>query len=143
MLDLKVRYSAALPLTQLLPELFFGLTPTLHAAKPDLNETLKEGGRSATEGRRGNRLRNALVVAEIALSVILLTGAGLMIRSVVRLLHMKLGFDPGNLLTMQLELPTSKYPENQQVTAFYRQLLERVKPVPGVQGAAVGNQPLL
>ena len=88
-------------------------------------------------------MRNALVVAEIALSVILLTGAGLMIRSVVRLLHMKLGFDPGNLLTMQLELPTSKYPENQQVTAFYRQLLERVKPVPGVQGAAVGNQPLL
>ena len=65
-----------------------------------------------------------------------------MIRSVVRSLDVKLGFDPGNLLTMRLELPTSKYPENQQVTAFYRQLLERVKAVPGVQGAAVGNQPL-
>jgi hypothetical protein len=68
MLDLRARCSAALPLTQLLPELFVGLTPTLHAAKPDLNETLKEGGRRATEGRSGNRLRNALVVAEIVLS---------------------------------------------------------------------------
>ena len=110
----------------------FGLAPALGASKPDLNESLKEGGRSiAGPGR--SRMRNLLVVSEIALALILLIGAGLMIKSFARLQHVSPGFDPKNLMTMNISLPRQKYRENQQISSFFDQLLERVRSVPGVE----------
>ena len=118
----------------------FGLAPALGASKPDLNESLKEGGRSiAGPGR--SRMRNLLVVSEIALALVLLIGAGLMIRSFARLQHVSPGFDPKNLLTMNISLPRQKYRENQQINSFFDQLLARVRSVPGVE-AVGGIDPL-
>ncbi len=117
----------------LLTGLIFGLVPSLQTSKPDLNNTLKEGGRGTTGGAGGVRVRNLLVVSEIALSLVLLVGAGLLIRSFIRLQQFDLGFNPDNLATMRIQLPGSKYREAAQVDAFYRQLLERIESVPGVQ----------
>ena len=113
----------------------FGLVPALQASGPDLNESLKEGGRGSTAGIRGRRIRGALVVSEIALSLILLIGAGLMIKSFVRLQQFNLGFNPDRMLTLRLQLPRSKYKEDSQIAGFYRELLDRVGNQPGVQSA--------
>src|SRR5262252_1305313 len=113
----------------------FGLVPALQASRPDLNESLKEGGRGSTAGIRGRRIRGALVVSEIALSPILLIGAGLMIKSFVRLQQFNLGFNPDRMLTLRLQLPRSKYKEESQIAGFYRELLDRVGNQPGVQSA--------
>ncbi|HKF54525.1 MAG TPA: ABC transporter permease, partial [Blastocatellia bacterium] len=113
----------------------FGLVPALQASRPDLNESLKEGGRGSTAGIRGRRIRGALVVSEIALSLILLIGAGLMIKSFVRLQQFNLGFNPDRMLTLRLQLPRSKYKEDSQIAGFYRELLDRVGNQPGVQSA--------
>ena len=118
----------------LLTGFIFGLVPALQASKPDLNETLKEGGRGATGGARGRRIRGSLVVSEIALSLVLLIGAGLLIKSFIHLQRFDLGFNPNNLLTMRVQLPGSKYRENKQVVNFFDQLLPRMESVPGVQG---------
>jgi putative ABC transport system permease protein len=115
--------------------LVFGLVPALQASKPDLNDALKEGGRGAGGGTRTIRIRNLLVVSEIALSLVLLVGAGLLIRSFMRLQQFELGFNPENLLTMRIQLPASKYKDGKQVASFYQQLLERIDAVPGVQSA--------
>ena len=120
----------------LLTGLIFGLVPSLQASKPDLNNTLKEGGRGTTGGAGGIRVRNLLVVSEIALSLVLLVGAGLMIRSFMRLQQFDLGFNPNDLATMRIQLPGTKYREPAQVDAFYKQLLERIESVPGIK--AVG-----
>ena len=117
----------------LLTGLIFGLVPSLQESKPDLNNTLKEGGRGATGGAGGLRVRNLLVVSEIALSLVLLVGAGLLIRSFLRLQQFDLGFNPNNLATMRIQLPGTKYREPAQVDAFYKQLLERIESVPGVK----------
>jgi putative ABC transport system permease protein len=114
----------------------FGLAPALTISNPNLNEMLKESGRSSTEGGRSHRLRNALAIGEIALSLILLVGAGLLIKSFLRLQDVKPGFNPENLLAAELVLPTAKYAENQQVVNFYDQLLQQLAQQPGVQGAA-------
>ncbi len=121
----------------------FGLAPALAASKLDLNSTLQEGGRSATEGNRRNRVRSLLVVSEIALSLMLLVGAGLLIKSFMRLSEIHPGFNPENVLTMQFSLPSARYPEPQQRADFFRRLLERVRTLPGVESAgAVLSLPL-
>jgi putative ABC transport system permease protein len=114
----------------------FGLLPALQAANPHLSEVLKEGGRGSADSARGKRVRGALVVAEVALALVLLVGAGLMLRSFARLQNVNPGYNAENVLTVGLSLPASKYKEGPQVVAFYQQLLERVSTLPGAQ--AVG-----
>lgn len=113
--------------------LIFGLAPALQSAKSDPNESLKEGARGSTGGVGGRRVRNLLVVSEIALSLILLIGAGLLIKSFVRLQQFEFGFNPDNLLTIRVQLPGSKYRDGKQVVGFYQQLLDRMETVPGVR----------
>ena len=122
-------------LISVLTGVIFGLAPVLQAFHYDLSGALKEGGRSATEGKRAGRVRRVLVITEIALSLMLLVGAGLLAGSFWRLLRVDPGFDPDNLLTLQITLPKTKYPEPQQAQAFYRQLIERVSALPGVKSA--------
>ena len=117
--------------------LVFGVVPAFQASKPDMNDALKEGGRGSTGGGAGIRVRNLLVVSEIALSLVLLVGAGLLIRSFIRLQQFELGFNPNNLITMRVQLPGSKYREAPQISGFYKQLLERIQSVPGVISAGV------
>jgi putative ABC transport system permease protein len=120
----------------------FGLIPALSASKPDLNETLKEGGRSGTGGVR-QRVRSLLVVVELALALMLLINAGLMIKSLLRIREVKTGFNPSNVLTMQIALPRARYGEDAQSNAFYQQLYERVKGMPGaVSAGLVSSLPL-
>jgi predicted permease len=105
-------------LISLFTGVLFGLVPALQASKSGLNETLKEGGRGTTGGARQRRVRAYLVVTEIALALVLLVGAGLMIKSFVRLLDVDPGFRTQNLLTMQIALPGAKYGRPHQVSAF-------------------------
>jgi predicted permease len=120
----------------LLTGLIFGLVPALQASRPDLNETLKEGGRSSAGGFGVDRVRRVLIVSEIALSLVLLIGAGLLIKSFIRLQDVNLGFNPDHLLTMNLQLAGSNYKEDSRVSSFYKQLIQRVEALPGVQSAA-------
>jgi predicted permease len=123
----------------LLTGLLFGLVPALQASRFNLNETLKEGGRDSAAGSRGNRIRSLLVIAEVAVSLILLIGAGLLINSFLRLRKVDPGFRADNVLTMQMELPQLKYPTHAQRTAFYSELLSRVEALPGVNSASITN----
>ncbi|HEX5735800.1 MAG TPA: ABC transporter permease [Blastocatellia bacterium] len=130
-------------LVSMITGIIFGLVPAFQSSKPDLNETLKEGGRGSTGGVHGRRVRSILVVAEIAFALVLLTGAGLMIRSFLLLQEVKPGFNPENLLTMRLRLPQTKYSDAAQLTPFYQQLIERVRALPGVKTAGtVSHLPL-
>jgi len=117
----------------------FGLVPALRASQVNLNESLKEGGRTSTEGFHGNRVRGLLVVCEVALSLIVLIGASLLVKSFVRLQDVELGFNPANLLTMQVSLPSAKYGKPAQQTAIFQQIIERLEALPGVQAVGVSN----
>jgi len=117
----------------------FGLVPALHAANPNLNKSLKEGGRGTSDGARSGRLRSALVVTEIALALVMLVGAGLMTRSFLRLQQVDPGFNPERVVTSLVSLPATKYPDGPQIIAFYHQLLERVRDTTGVEYAALGS----
>ena len=120
----------------LLTGLVFGVIPALQGSRTELSEFLKEGSRSATGSVRRHRLRNILVVSEVAFALVLLVGAGLMLRSFQRLQAVDPGFRPDHLLTVQVSLPDSKYPQGWQRAAFYQALLERVSTLPGVRSAA-------
>ena len=127
----------------LITGLAFGLAPALQVSKVDLNETLKEGGRGTAGNLRGRRLRGLLVITEVGLSLVLLIGAGLMLKSFTRLLSVNPGFDPNNVVAMDMALPQTKYANDQQVNAFYQKTLEHVRGVPGVQFVGVtSNLPL-
>ena len=120
----------------------FGLAPAWRTTKLNLTETLKEGGfKGGSEGRQ--RLRSALVTLEIALALVLLVGAGLMMRSFVHLQKVALGFRPEKLLTMQINLPPSKYGANETRINFFDRLLGQLRTVPGVVDAAAITQPPL
>ncbi|HJQ32686.1 MAG TPA: ABC transporter permease [Pyrinomonadaceae bacterium] len=116
----------------------FGLLPALQASKTDLASSLKEGGsRGATTGAGASRLRNVLVVSEIAIAVVLLAGAGLMIRSFEAIQGVDPGFRADRILASEISLSGAKYKENPQVAAFYDELLAHVSAMPGVERAAV------
>jgi len=117
--------------------LAFGLVPGLASGRLDLTESLKEGGRGSTTGRRHNRLRNGLVVGEVALALVLLTGAGLLLKSFVRLSHVNPGFNPDNVLTAEISLPALRYPDKQSQINFFSELERRVANLPGVTHAGL------
>src|SRR4029077_11006369 len=119
-----------------------GLAPALHASKADLNEALKQGGTRTVGGGAANRMRGALVVAEIALSVVLLTGAGLLIKSFAALNHVTLGFQPDRVLLMRttVQVPMNK-DGDQKSNAFFQKLLAEVSHLPGVTAAGATMSP--
>ncbi|NIR44189.1 MAG: ABC transporter permease [Gemmatimonadetes bacterium] len=120
----------------LLTGLVFGLVPALQLSRTDLVGALREGGDRGTAGREGRRFRRGLVVAEMAFSVILLVGAGLLLRSFVELRRIDLGFEPDRVLTLRLSPSLADYPEDAQVVAFYRQAVDGIEALPGVVSAA-------
>jgi len=115
-----------------------GAVPALRAGRADLNDTLKEGGRAGDAGT-GLATRRALIAAEVALSLMLLTGAGVMIRSLHALRSVDTGFSADHVLKMEVDLPDTRYPEPSQKRAFYDGLLERVRALPGVQSAGLAD----
>ena len=117
--------------------ILFGLVPALQSARRELHGALKEGTRGSSEGGSRGRLRSLLVVAEMAVALVLMTGAGLLIESFSRLLQINPGFSSANLMTFPLNLPPAHYATPESQTLFYRQLLEHVKSVPGVESAGV------
>jgi putative ABC transport system permease protein len=122
--------------------LIFGLVPALQASKPDLFRTLKVGGSGFATAHGGQRLRLLLVASEMALALVLLIGAGLMIRSFFRLREVNIGLDPLNVLTMNTTLTVDRYPVPRQI-AFFRQVVQRIGALPGVTSVgAVDNLPL-
>ena len=120
--------------------ILFGLAPALEATRLNLSDSLKEGGKgSAGQGARSRRLRGALVIAEVALAIVLLTSAGLLVKSFVHLQRVDTGIRTDNVLTMVVRLPASKYREEPQVIAFFRQAEERIRALPGVRDVGIVN----
>ena len=124
--------------------ILFGMIPAFASAKPELTEALKEGGRSSTTGARRNQVRNSLVVAELALALVLLVGAGLLLKSYARVQNIDPGFDRRNILTAEVDLAETKYPQRGSdnynrgaaMTNFWNEALRRVRQLPGVEAAA-------
>jgi putative ABC transport system permease protein len=123
----------------ILAAFIFGLTPALHWTKPDVQSELKEGGRTASVGAAQNRLRGVLAIAETSLALILMIGAGLMMKSLYRLLQVDPGFRPNRVLTMGMDLRTQQYSKDPAILNFWQQVLDRVRVLPGVESAAVGT----
>jgi len=119
--------------------LLFGLAPAIHMAKTDLMSSLRDGGRGNAIGFRRNRLRSVLVVGEVALALMLLSGAGLLMRSFYRLESMDPGFDPHGLLTFHTNLPGAKYKTDESQAEFYRRTLEQIRAIPGVSAAGAAQ----
>lgn len=122
----------------MLAGVLFGCAPALQAARLNLNETLKEGGRTGISVGR-HRLRHALVLAEFALALTLLAAAGLAVHSFWKLTHVDMGFRTDHILTFGLPMPTERLKTAEQVTAFYRQLIERLQALPGITTASVST----
>jgi putative ABC transport system permease protein len=119
--------------------LLFGLTPAAYMAKPDLLRGIRDGGLQSGTGRDGRWMRNALVFSQIVLAMLVLASAGLMIRTYGALLRLDFGYNAHNVLTAQLTTPGDTYPTAEKVTAFYHELLERLRSFPGIDGAAVAT----
>ncbi len=113
----------------------FGLAPAWVTAKAGLSESLKEGGLSTTAESARRRLRNGLVVCEISLALVLLTGAGLLVRTFIELANVDLGIDPANVITMGVRLPAYKYASAPQQAIFFRDLMQKIGSIPGVKAA--------
>jgi putative ABC transport system permease protein len=127
----------------LLTGLIFGLAPAWHVGRANLQDALKETGQSSSAAKGTRRLRGGLVESEIALAMLLLVGAGLLIRSFQHLLEVNPGFEPQHLLSMRLSPPSKAYPDGAPLNTFYQQVMNRVKAIPGVQAAgAVSELPL-
>jgi putative ABC transport system permease protein len=123
--------------------ILFGLAPALQISKTDVQESLKESGRGASSSRRHNRLRNLLIVGEVALSVVLLVGAGLLFRSFLQLQSVNTGFTSQQVLTLQLSPAGSKYRRDADYVSFYSQVMQRVSAIPGVEAVgAINTLPL-
>ncbi|MGH9822974.1 MAG: ABC transporter permease, partial [Blastocatellia bacterium] len=118
----------------------FGLVPALRASRTDLNQALKEGMRTMVGSARSARVRNLLVVAEVALALVLLTGAGLMVRSFQKLTAVDPGFDPKQVLTMGIDLPDATYPTIKKVTTFFDNVISDIDGLPGVEMAGAASQ---
>ncbi|HVF70656.1 MAG TPA: ABC transporter permease, partial [Chthoniobacterales bacterium] len=116
--------------------ILFGLLPALQASHPRLVDSLKEGGRTGAGGAKGQRVRNALVVAEVALALVLLVGAGLMMRSFMHLQKTDLGMDPSRTLTFRVGLPEAQFPDTEAAPRFFTQLIPKLASLPGVENAA-------
>src|SRR5262249_55181590 len=116
-----------------------GLLPAIQCSRVDLNESLKESARGATGGRRAGFVRNLLVVAEVSLSLALLIGAGLMIRSFLRVQQIDPGLRVDRLVTMELIAPSIRYPKSAQVIGVYESLVDRLRETPGVESAAISS----
>jgi putative ABC transport system permease protein len=123
----------------LLTGVVFGLVPALEAARFDLNDSLKEGGKNIGGGSRSHRLRNLFVVTQVALALVLLVGAGLFIKSLNRLRSVDPGFNPNNLLTMRVTLPGRKYDTDPKVMDFFNKAVEQLRAIPGVEAAGAIN----
>jgi putative ABC transport system permease protein len=117
----------------------FGLVPALHASRADLNSTLKEAGTRSGSGLRQNKARGLLVIGEMALAIVLLVGAGLLIRTFAALRSVAPGFDPHNVLTMETSLTGTQYDRTAAIAAMTRQALERIHAIPGVEAAAASS----
>ena len=121
----------------------FGLAPALHVAGANLNDVLKESSRGSSVSAGSRRVRGTLVVSEIAFALLLLVGAGLMVRSFQKLLEVNPGFRPTHLLTMRVSLPAASYPDQQHINAFFHDALEKVRALPGVEAAgAISDLPM-
>jgi putative ABC transport system permease protein len=123
----------------LLTGVVFGLVPAVEAARFDLNESLKEGGKHLGGGARSHRLRNLFVVTQVALALVLLVGAGLFMKSLNRLRSVEPGFNANNLLTMRLTLPGRKYDTDPKVMDFFNRAVEQLRAIPGVEAAGAIN----
>lgn len=116
--------------------ILFGLVPALQASHPQLVDALKEGGRTGAGGTKGQRMRSALVIAEVALALVLLVGAGLMMRSFMFLQKTDIGADPSRTLTFRVGLPEAQFPDNDAAPRFFAQLIPKLASLPGVESAA-------
>jgi putative ABC transport system permease protein len=123
----------------LLTGIVFGLFPALEASRFDLSEPLKESGKSVVGGTGARRMRGAFVVAQVALALVLLVGAGLLMKSLSRLQSVEPGFDPNNLLTMRVNLPARKYDTDPKIINFFKQAAEQMRNIPGVESVGAIN----
>jgi putative ABC transport system permease protein len=130
-------------LAALVTGLIFGAVPALQSAAVAAGESLKQGGRTGPAGARSRRLRSAVAIVEIAVALVLLIGAGLLVRSFVAINKVELGFDPRHILALRIDLPNARYPDGTQVDAFYKDLTSRLQVLPGVESVGLGSSVLL
>ena len=140
-IDLRLMAFAAA--ATLLAGLLFGFLPSYVSAHSQISQTLREGGRGSSTGKRRRFARSAFVVAQLSLALVLLAGSGLLIRSFIRLVGVHPGFDTSHLLTFKVSLPQSKYATDKLQMAFFQQFLARVRAVPGVRSVTMENYPPL
>jgi putative ABC transport system permease protein len=130
-------------LAVLVTGLLFGTAPALQSAAVTAGEFLKEGGRTGSVGSRSRRLRSAVAIVEIAVALVLLIGAGLLVRSFLAMNKVELGFDPRHILALRIDLPRARYSQDAQVTVFYKDLTTRLRALPGVESVGLGSSVLL